>query len=135
MSFRRKKSRLKDIEGEGVPRETLLGTLGINRWKVPEGYVEVESYPLMAPFSYCIIARNEQTSEHIFIVDELHMDVAERAVSEKLNDVLEKELEAPREGQNIVEAFKEQVPTRRRPHSYRHQESPILSSEGYLRLR
>ncbi len=46
MSFRRKKSRLKDIEDEGVPRDTLLGALGINRWRVPEGYVEVENYPL-----------------------------------------------------------------------------------------
>jgi flagellar protein FlaI len=93
-----------------VPRDTLLGALGINRWKVPEGYVEVESYPLQAPFSYCIIAKDEQTSEHIFIVDELPMDAEEREVSEKLNDILERELEAPREGQNIVEAFNEQVP-------------------------
>lgn len=110
MSFRRKKSRLKDIEDEGVPRDTLLGALGINRWRVPEGYVEVENYPLQAPFSYCIIAKSEQTSEHIFIVDELPMDAEEREVSEKLNDLLERELEAPREGQNIVEAFNEQVP-------------------------
>jgi flagellar protein FlaI len=110
MSFRRKKSRLKDLEGEGVPRDTLLGALGINRWKVPEGYVEVETYPLRAPFSYCIIAKNEETSEHTFIIDELPMDVEEKEVSEKLNGILEKELEAPREGQSIVEAFHEQVP-------------------------
>jgi flagellar protein FlaI len=110
MSFRRKKSRLKNVEDEGVPRDTLLSALGITKWNVPEGYVEVESYPLMAPFSYCIIAKNEQTSERIFIVDELPMDVREREVSEKLNEILEKELETPREGQNIVEAFNEQVP-------------------------
>ncbi len=110
MSFRRKKSRLKAIDDAGVPRDALLSSLGINQWNVPEGYVEVETYPLRAPFSFCIIAKNEQTSEHIFIVDELPLDVEEREVSEKINGILEKELEAPREGQSIVEAFHEQVP-------------------------
>ena len=47
VSFRKKKSRLKDLETEGVPRDNLLGALGINRWKVPEGYVEVESLSLI----------------------------------------------------------------------------------------
>ena len=108
--FRRKKKRIQEEKDEGVPRETLLGVLGINRWRVPEGYQEVENYPLRAPFSYCIVARNEQTSERLYIVDELPMNLDEREVFIKIQSLLEKELEAPREGQSLLEAFNEQVP-------------------------
>ena len=108
--FRRKKKRIQEEKDEGVPRETLLGVLGINRWRVPEGYQEVENYPLRAPFSYCIVARNEQTSERLYIVDELPMNLDEREVFIKIQGLLEKELEAPREGQSLLEAFNEQVP-------------------------
>jgi len=108
--FRRKKKRIQEEKDEGVPRETLLGVLGINRWRVPEGYQEVENYPLRAPFSYCIVARNEQTSERLYIVDELPMNLDEREVFTKIRGLLERELEAPREGQSLLEAFNEQVP-------------------------
>ncbi|UCH57338.1 MAG: type II/IV secretion system ATPase subunit [Candidatus Bathyarchaeota archaeon] len=108
--FGRKKKRFQEEKDEGVPRDTLLGALGITRWRVPEGYIEVESYPLRAPFSYCIIARNEQTSEHLYVIDELAMDMEERVVFNGLRDLLEKELEAPREDQTLIEAFNEQVP-------------------------
>jgi len=108
--FSRKKSRLQDEQDEGVPMENLLGVLGITRWRVPEGYAEVDSYPLKAPFSYCIVARNEETSEHLYIIDELPMDIEEKEIYEKLQALLEKELEAPREGQSLIEAFNEQVP-------------------------
>jgi flagellar protein FlaI len=110
MFRRKKKSRFQEEKDEGVPRDTLLGVLGMNRWRVPEGYQEVENYPLRAPFSYCIIARNERSSERLYIVDELPMDMDERAVFTKLQGLLEKELEAPREGQSLLEAFNEQVP-------------------------
>jgi flagellar protein FlaI len=108
--FRRRKKRIPEEKDEGVPPETLLGVLGINRWRVPEGYQEVENYPLRAPFSYCIVAKNEKTSENLYIVDELPMDMGEREVYSKLQNLLEKELEAPREGQSLLEAYNEQVP-------------------------
>jgi flagellar protein FlaI len=106
---RKKKARKK--KDEGVPKDVLLGALGIRRWRVPEGYREVESYPLKAPFSYCVIARNEQTSEHIYIVDELPMDIGERETFTRLHALLEKELEAPREEQTLHEALDEQLPS------------------------
>ncbi|MGD2141951.1 MAG: hypothetical protein PVH79_00550, partial [Candidatus Bathyarchaeota archaeon] len=92
-AFRRNVARLED-QSEGIPRDNLLGALGISRWKVPDGYEEVNNYPLRPPFSYCIIARNVQTSEKIFIIDELHMDMEEKSVYEKLREILERELEA-----------------------------------------
>jgi len=108
MVFGRKKSLQQ--EEPGLPKEALLGALGIQRWRVPEGYREVESYPLRAPFSYAVLAQNEKTSEYIYIIDELPMDVEEQDAFTRLREVLEKELEAPREGQSLKEAFREQVP-------------------------
>ena len=99
-----------DDLSEMMSTDTLIGALGFGHKKVPEGYDEVGSYPLQPPFSYCIIARNRQTSEHIYILDELSMDMSEREAYTELLSLLEKELEAPREGQTLLEAFKEQTP-------------------------
>ena len=107
----RKKRRAPEEKDEGVPKDVLLGALGIRRWRVPEGYKEVDGYPLKPPYSYCVVARNEQTSENLYIVDELPMDMGERESFTKLHELLEKELEAPREGQTLQEALDEQLPS------------------------
>lgn len=111
MVLRRKKRRGPDEKDEGVSKEVLLGALGIRRWRVPEGYKEVEGYPLNPPYSYCVIARNDQTSEHLYIVDELPMDMGELDTFTRLHALLEKELEAPKEGQTLHEALDEQLPS------------------------
>jgi flagellar protein FlaI len=95
---------------EGVPSEVVLSALGIRRWRVPEGYKEIESYPLKPPFSYAIIARNEVNSDSLYIVDELAMDLEEREIYLKLHEVFEKELQAPKQGQTLHEALNEQIP-------------------------
>ena len=110
MVLGRKKKRVLEEKDEGVHRDVLLGALGIQRWRVPEGYREVLSYPLKPPFSYCVIARDDQTSEHLYIIDELPMDLEEREAFIKLQELFEKELEAPREGQTLHEALNEQMP-------------------------
>ncbi|MEM2988223.1 MAG: hypothetical protein QXK26_04205, partial [Candidatus Bathyarchaeia archaeon] len=38
--------------------EDLIGYLDIKKWGAPEGYVEVETYPLKPPFSYACIVQN-----------------------------------------------------------------------------
>ena len=93
-----------------VHKNTILGALGIERWQVPESHEEVENYPLYPPFSYCMIVRNKHTSENLYIIDELPMNIQERGVYQKLRNFLERELEAPKEGQSLREAFNEQVP-------------------------
>jgi flagellar protein FlaI len=108
--FSRKKKRNLEKRSRGVSKEVLLGALGIRRWKVPEGYQEVESFPLRPPFSYCIIARNQETSEHLYIIDELPMNMEENEIYDQIKAILEKELDIPREGQSLIEAFNEQVP-------------------------
>jgi len=110
MVFGRKKKEARDEKEEALSKEELLGALGIYRWRIPEGYQEVESYPLMAPFSYAIIAQNEESSEFLYIIDELPMDMEEREAFATLRGILEEELEAPRVDQSLKEAFHEQVP-------------------------
>ena len=110
MVLGRKKREQKEEKPEGISKEALLGALGIRRWRVPEGYEEVDSYPLMAPYSYAIVTQNEQTSERLYIIDELLMEPVEQEAFRGLREVLEQELEAPEEGQSLKEAFNEQVP-------------------------
>ena len=105
-----RKKRKEDVKDEGVPSEVLLGVLGMRKHRVPEGYKEVVTYPLKPPFSYAIIASNERTSESLYIIDELTMDLEEREAFKKLYKLFEKELQAPREGQTLQEALDEQIP-------------------------
>ena len=107
--FSKNKKKTENKE-EGLPTEVVLGALGLKRWRVPEGYTETKSYPLRAPFSYAVIAENNQTSDYLYIVDELPLDLKEREVYLSLQDLLEKELVAPYSGQTLEEALKEQVP-------------------------
>ena len=62
----KKKIKLPEKKDEGVPGEALLGVLGMRRYRVPEGYEELQKYPLNPPFSYCIIARNSSASVKSF---------------------------------------------------------------------
>jgi flagellar protein FlaI len=106
----KKKIKLPEKKDEGVPGEALLGVLGMRRYRVPEGYEELQKYPLNPPFSYCIIARNSENSEHIYIIDELALTMEERETLGNLREVCERDLQAPREEQTLREALKEQVP-------------------------
>lgn len=110
MLFGKKKKKEQQEEPKGVPKEALLGALGIRRWSIPEGFEKVESYPLMSPFSIALITRKEQTSEHLYIIDELPLNLEERETFKKLRGVLEEELEAPRQKQTLKEALNEQIP-------------------------
>lgn len=110
MVFGRKKREPQEENEQKLTREALLGALGIRRWRVPEGYRELESYPLMPPFSYAVLAQNEKTSEFLYIIDELPSNLEEHEAFAKLREILEHELDAPREGQSLKEAFHEQVP-------------------------
>jgi len=99
-----------DKTKEELPKDALLGALGIKHQRLPEDYRELESFPLIAPFSYAVIAQDEQTSEYLYIIDELPMDMEEREAYVKLRAVLEQDLEAPVERQTLEEAFHQQVP-------------------------
>jgi flagellar protein FlaI len=94
-----------------LTQEELVGYLNLRRWGIPEGFIEVETYPLKPPFSYACIVQNEDTVEHLYIVDELPLSREERDAYVKLRNVLEYELKAPEGEETLTESFQRQMPT------------------------
>jgi len=88
----------------------LIEFLDVKRWSVPEGYVEVEYYPLKPPFSYAAVVQNEDTLEYLYILDELPLMREERGSYFRLRNILEYELQAPEEEETLRESFRRQIP-------------------------
>src|SRR3990170_3961380 len=95
---------------EELPAENLLGYLGLRRQGAPEGYSEIETYPLKPPFSYASIVQNESTSELLYIVDELTLEKEEKEAYDRMKNVLEYELKAPEGEETLNESFHRQLP-------------------------
>jgi len=108
--FGGKKDKRRFDEKKRISEEDLIGYLKIRRWRIPEGHVEVESYPLKPPFSYACIVQNEDTAEYIYLVDELPLTMEEKEAYERMRNILEYELKAPEPDETLEESFKRQVP-------------------------
>ncbi len=93
-----------------VSDEELITYLGIQGYQVPEGYIQVESYPLNAPFSYAWIFQDEADGGYFYVIDELPMSKTEREQFLRLKNILEYELKAPRLDETLVESFHRQLP-------------------------
>ena len=107
-----KKKDEEEIEEEKncISEEELLGYLGIQGWRVPEGYTQIESYPLKPPFSYAWIFQDESEGGYLYVLDELAMTREERAAFHQLKSILEFELKAPRPDETLEDSFKRQFP-------------------------
>jgi archaeal flagellar protein FlaI len=91
--------------------EDLIGHLGIQGCHVPEGYTQVESYPLRPPFSYAWIFQDETEGSYFYVVDELTMSKEEREAYKQLKNTLEYELKAPRLDETLADSFHRQLPS------------------------
>jgi len=100
----------KEDAEKALPEEALAGYLDVKRKKVPEGYFELESYPLKPPFSYALIVQNEDTAEYLYIVDELPLSLDEREAYARMKNVLEYELRAPEGEESLTQSFHRQLP-------------------------
>ena len=126
MGFLRGKNGKRRAERRHISEEDLIGYLKIRRWRIPEGYVEVESYPLKPPFSYACIVQNEDTAEYVYLVDELPLTIEEKEAYERMKNILEYELRAPEPDETLEESFKRQVPEIMERHSKALEEiSPV----------
>ncbi|MCK4435044.1 hypothetical protein KAU92_06085, partial [Candidatus Bathyarchaeota archaeon] len=101
MNFRFKR---KSVIGEEETSQEMIKKQGeiiefldVKKWSVPEGYVEVEYYPLKPPFSYAAIVQSEDALEYLYILDELPLTRDEREGYFRLRNILEYELQAPEE--------------------------------------
>ncbi len=104
------KEKLEEEEADAVSEETLAGYLNLKRWTVPEGYAEVETYPLKAPFSYASVVQNEDTGVYFYIIDELPLAKEETDLFFRMRNILEYELHAPQGEESLSESFQAQMP-------------------------
>ena len=104
----------KNEEIDGKPKTTtdeLIGHLNIQGGQVPEGYTQVESYPLKPPFAYAWIFQDDAEGSYFYVVDELTMTREEREAYKQLKNTLEYELKAPYTEETLLESFRRQLPT------------------------
>jgi flagellar protein FlaI len=110
LKFRKNKNE-EVTEKNKTSEEDLIGYLGIQGCRVPEGYTQVESYPLKPPFSYAWIFQDESEGGYFYVVDELTMTREERDSYKQLKNTLEFELKAPRIEETLEESFHRQLPS------------------------
>ncbi len=106
-----KKKQVETAQEKKISDEEMITYLGIQGYQVPEGYIQVESYPLNAPFSYAWIFQDESDGGYLYVIDELSMTKKEREQCARLKNILEYELKAPRVDETLVDSFHRQLPT------------------------
>jgi flagellar protein FlaI len=111
MKFSKNKQEKMNEEKEPTSEEDLIGYLGIQGCRVPEGYTQLESYSLKPPFSYAWIFQNETEGSYLYVVDELARTMEEKEIYERLRNILEYELKAPETDETLLESFHRQLPT------------------------
>ena len=109
MPFGKKKNEETE-EKEKISEQDLMGYLGIQGCRVPEGHTQIESYPLKPPFSYAWIFQDESDGSYFYVVDELTMTREEREAYKRLKNILEYELKAPRAEETLEASFNRQLP-------------------------
>ena len=62
---------------------------------LPKGYKIVERYPLYEPFAHAAIARNPISGEYKYVLDELQLDILERNVYERIQEIHLAEIASP----------------------------------------
>ncbi len=105
----KKKQQLYEVKKE-VADEELIAYLGIQGYQVPEGYTQIESYPLNPPFSYAWVFQDDSDGGFFYVVDELPMSKTERDSYKQLKAILEYELKAPSPEESLVDSFHRQIP-------------------------
>jgi flagellar protein FlaI len=100
-----------DVEQMMIKEGEIVDFLDVKKWSVPEGFVEVEYYPLRPPFSYAAIIQSQETLEHLYILDELPLTKDERESYFRLRNILEYDLQAPEGEESLAESFTRQLPT------------------------
>jgi archaeal flagellar protein FlaI len=105
------KKKTEEVEEKNkTSEEDLIGYLGIQGCRVPEGYTQVDSYPLKPPFSYAWIFQDDSEGSYFYVVDELTMTRKERDAYKQLKSTLEYELKAPRLDETLSDSFHRQLP-------------------------
>jgi flagellar protein FlaI len=116
VNFRKKNGEKKVVEQyEGTlndeiayMKRTHLGK--IQKSGIPENYVKIERYSLMAPFSYAIIAQNQVNLDYLYVIDELPLLPKENLALNRLKEILEYELQPAQDNEDPRSSFQRQLP-------------------------
>ena len=92
MVGKKKKNKKESKETNQISIEDLLGDLRLLRGGTPEGYLELETYPLNPPFAYATIVQSKETAEYLYNVDELPLTKEEREAFKRLRNIMGYEL-------------------------------------------
>lgn len=74
---------------------------------LPEGFREVEYYPLNPPHAYALIAEDVKTGEVVYLIDETKLSPTEERVYKRILSIMEYELRLPEEVKKPHEFFLE----------------------------
>jgi flagellar protein FlaI len=111
MDSKESKKKGKKTQAElNLSEEALVGFLDLKKWSPPEGYSEIETYPLKPPFSYATVVQHEDTADYLYIVDELPLNKDEREAYTRMKNIIEYELKAPGADETLAESFHRQMP-------------------------
>lgn len=110
-SDKQKAEKENSFQGMIKDESEIVESLEVRKWRVPDGYIETESYPLKPPFSYAAIVQNVETLEYLYILDELPLTRVEREGYVRLRNILEYELQAPEGEETLEESFRRQMPS------------------------
>ena len=106
----KKKNKKNEKVTQEITTEDLMCDLRLLRGGTPEGYIELESYPLNPPFAYAFIVQSKETAEYLYIADELPLTPEERDAFKRLKNILGYELKAPNPEETLIDSFHKQVP-------------------------
>ena len=95
---------------EKTSDEELIAYLGIQGYKVPEGFTQIENYSLNPPFSYAWVFQDDAEGSYFYVVDELALTKEERETFKQLKNILEYELKAPELDETLADSFRRQLP-------------------------
>jgi len=111
LKLKKNKSEKEENAEEMMKKEgEIVEFLDVKKWSIPDGYAEVEYYPLNPPFSYAAVVQNDETLEYLYILDELPLTGEERDGYFRLRNILEYELQAPEGEEALSESFRRQMP-------------------------
>ena len=94
--------------------------------RIPEGYKNLQRYPLIPPFCYVSILQNEEFSDIIYHIDELQLNEDEIKIYYSIKELLEKQIDSPRLLDNIEASFTSEVGSLLKNHFVGGKVQPVM---------
>jgi flagellar protein FlaI len=94
--------------------------------KIPEGYKNIQRYALIPPFCYVSILQSEEFSDILYHIDELQLNEQEIKVYFSIKELLEKQIDSPRQLDNIEASFSSEIGRLLKEHFIGGKTQPVM---------